>query len=180
MDHNHNVFIKLQIEKNQHSKGLMIKINFDRDAPNFSIDERGINWTPNFEELDFVIETYEVISNNKNKIEKSNDEIKNTIPEDLPYNDKEEYKSEPFKRKTSVFEPLKGEIDFKNDQTDPVFEKREEEKEIFVQADDKTIDDALKRKGVGVGEALILDKEDKSIIDKMLKKRGKNKENNES
>ena len=54
-------------------------------------------------------------------------------------------------------------------------EKKADEKEIFVQVDDKTIDEALKRKGVSVEEAFIVDEDDKSIIDKMLKKRGKGK-----
>ena len=43
-----NVFIKLQIEKNQYSGCLMITINFDKDAPNFSIDKNIMRWSPTF------------------------------------------------------------------------------------------------------------------------------------
>jgi len=62
MDRDDNVFIKLQIEKSRHAGGLMLTINFDKNAPNFSIDKDRIRWAPTFEELDFVIETFEIIS----------------------------------------------------------------------------------------------------------------------
>ena len=83
---------------------------------------------------------------------------------------------EPSERKVATFEPLEGDIGFKESPSESVLDKKDDEEEIFVQVDEKTIDAALKRESVGVGEALILDKDDKSIIDKMLKKREKNKD----
>ena len=71
---------------------------------------------------------------------------------------------------------MKGGLDVRKNSTDSYSEKKDDEKEIFVQVDDKTIDEALKRKGVDVEEALILDKQDKGIIDRMVKKRGKDKD----
>lgn len=174
------MFIKLQVEKNRHSGGLRVTINFDRNAPNFSFDEHDITWAPTVEELDFVIETYEMISKNNTRVQTSDLEIANTVTNNSVENKTEESSSEPVYKKKSNFGPLEGEIDIKEDSSDQVFEKKEEEKDIFVQADDKTIDDVIKRKSVKVGEALILDEGDKSIIDKMLKKREKNKDKSES
>ena len=62
-----SVFIKIQIEKSKHSGDLLLNINFDKDAPNFLINNDTICWSPTLEELDFVFETFEVISKNKNQ-----------------------------------------------------------------------------------------------------------------
>jgi len=221
MDKNENVFIKLQIEKDHSSGDLMLILNFDKNAPNFLMDKDTIRWSPTSEELDLVMETYEITSKKKNRGERYDEEVRNTSP-CLHSDDKTEVSSsdEHSERKIATFEPFEGDICFKESASesvldkkddeeeifvqvdektsdpvldkkgedeeifvqvdektsDPVLDKKGEDEEIFVQVDEKTIDAALKRKSVGVGEALILDEDDKSIIDKMLKKRGKNKD----
>lgn len=177
MDKNENVFIKLQIEKDHSSGDLMLILNFDKNAPNFLMDKDTIRWSPTSEELDLVMETYEITSKKKNRVERYDEEVRNTIP--YPHSDDKTEVSlsdEPSERKIDTFEPLEENIDFKESPSESVLDKKDDEEEIFVQVDEKTIDAALKRESVGVGEALILDEDDKSIIDKMLKKRGKNKD----
>ena len=177
MDKNENVFIKLQIEKDHSSRDLMLILNFDKNAPNFLMDKDTIRWSPTSEELDLVMETYEIISKKKNRVERYDEEVSNTIP--YPHSDDKTEVSlsdEPSERKVATFEPLEGDIGFKESPSESVLDKKDDEEEIFVQVDEKTIDAALKRERVGVGEALILDEDDKSIIDKMLKKREKNKD----
>lgn len=177
MDKNENVFIKLQIEKDHSSGDLMLILNFDKNAPNFLMDKDTIRWSPTSEELDLVLETYEITSKKKNRVERYDEEVRNTIP--YPHSDDKTEVSlsdEPSERKVAKFEPLEGDIGFKESPSESVLDKKDDEEEIFVQVDEKTIDAALKRESVGVGEALILDKDDKSIIDKMLKKREKNKD----
>jgi len=177
MDKNENVFIKLQIEKDHSSGDLMLILNFDKNAPNFLMDKDTIRWSPTSEELDLVMETYEITSKKKNRVERYDEEVRNTIP--YPHSDDKTEVSlsdEPSKRKIATFEPLEGDIGFKESPSESVLDKKDDEEEIFVQVDEKTIDAALKRERVGVGEALILDEDDKSIIDEMLKKRGKNKD----
>jgi len=178
-----NVFVKLQIEKSQHSGGLILTINFDINAPNFSIDKDIITWSPTFDELDFVMDTFEIISKKRNQENTCEEEIKD-VSHHLPLdNKKEESSGESSERKIATFKPLNGDFGATRDSSDFFSDKKADEKEVFVQVDGKTIDEALKRKGVelkkksvGVGEALILDEEDKNIIDKMLKKREKNKD----
>ena len=177
MDKNENVFIKLQIEKNHSSGDLILVLNFDKNAPNFSMDKDTIRWSPTFEELDLVMETYEITSKKKNRVKSYDEEVRNIIP--FPHSDDKTEVSlsdEPSERKVATFEPLEGDIGFKESPSESVLDKKDDEEEIFVQVDEKTIDAALKRERVGVGEALILDEDDKSIIDKMLKKREKNKD----
>ncbi len=70
MDKNENVFIKLQIEKNHSSGDLILVLNFDKNAPNFSMDKDMMRWYPTFEELDLVMETYEIASKRKTAISK--------------------------------------------------------------------------------------------------------------
>ncbi|MEE9440304.1 MAG: hypothetical protein V3V27_00075 [Candidatus Thermoplasmatota archaeon] len=177
MDKNENVFIKLQIEKDHSSGDLMLILNFDKNAPNFLMDKDTIRWSPTSEELDLVMETYEITSKKKNRVERYDEEVRNTIP--YPHSDDKTEVSlsdEPSERKVATFEPLEGDIGFKESPSESVLDKKDDEEKIFVQVDEKTIDAALKRESVGVGEALILDEDDKSIIDEMLKKRGKNKD----
>jgi len=177
MDKNENVFIKLQIEKDHSSGDLMLILNFDKNAPNFLMDKDTIRWSPTSEELDLVMETYEITSKKKNRVERYDEEVRNTIP--YPHSDDKTEVSlsdEPSKRKIATFEPLEGDIGFKESPSESVLDKKDDEEKIFVQVDEKTIDAALKRESVDVGEALILDEDDKSIIDEMLKKRGKNKD----
>ncbi len=176
MDRDDNVFIKLQIEKSRHAEGLMLTINFDKNAPNFSIDKNMISWTPTFEELDFVIETFEIISKRKNLEDRHPEEIRDDAAH-FPSDPKtEDSFSKSSEKKIATFEPLKGGFDVIRNSRDSYSEKKDDEKEIFVQVDNKTIDEALKKKGVDVEEALILDEDDKGIIDRMLKKRGKDKD----
>jgi hypothetical protein len=174
MGETENVFIKLQIEKDYNSGDLMLVLNFDKNAPNFSTDTDTIRWAPTFEEMDLVMETYKITSKKKNRVERCDEEVKNIIP--FPHSDDktEVSSSDEFsERKNDTFEPLEENIDFKESPSESVLDKKDDDEEVFVQADDKTIDAALKRESVDVDDALLLDKGDKSIIDQVLKKRGK-------
>lgn len=173
MEKNKNVFIKFQLEKDDHSGDLMLTLNFDKNAPNFSADKDQILWTPTFEEINFFLETYGIINKKKTLVEKCQ-EIKNTKPtphikteDEIPSNNKSPEED------TNNYEPLKPQVEVKKDNYSSEPEKKEDDKEIFIQADEETFDEALKKRGVDVGEGLLLDQEDKNIIDKMLKKREK-------
>ena len=60
-----NIYVDLQIEKDQNSGELMLNIHFDKNAPNFSTDENTISWSPTPEELDFVNEAIKIFSRGK-------------------------------------------------------------------------------------------------------------------
>ena len=60
-----NIYISLQLRKEQNSGGLLLDIHFNRDAPNFSIDQDSVSWSPTIEELDFIGEVFDLIAKNK-------------------------------------------------------------------------------------------------------------------
>ncbi len=113
-----NVFVKLQIEKSPQSGGLILTISFDRNAPNFSIDKDIISWSPTFDELDFVIETFEIISKKRNQENTRNEEIKEVSPQLPVDNKKEESSDESSERKIDTFEPLNGDFGATRDSSD--------------------------------------------------------------
>lgn len=66
MKKNDNIFVKLQIEKDESSGELMLNIHFNKDTPNFVTDKDVISWCPTIEEINFVNEAFEMISKRKN------------------------------------------------------------------------------------------------------------------
>ena len=91
MKKNDNIFVKLQIEKDENSGELILNIRFDKETPNFFTDRDVISWCPTIEEIKFVNEAFELISKNKdfnqkkmnvkNKLRKtSNPFIKHSFP----------------------------------------------------------------------------------------------------
>lgn len=57
-----NIYLSLQLDKDQVSGELILNIQFDKNAPNFSMDKGIISWYPTTQELDFVSEAFEAIT----------------------------------------------------------------------------------------------------------------------
>lgn len=168
MNKNDNIFVNLQIEKDKHSGELIFNVQFDKSSPNFSVDKDIIKWLPTFEEIDFIVEAFELISKNKGKVIKTKHKIndhKSSPSEDdnpeTPSNDL------PETEVTSFNSLDVGNEDEKSSLTDDS-EKEKDEKKIFKQADDKTIDEMLKRKKTDSDEGLITDTDEKTIVDRVL------------
>ena len=62
-----NIYVSLQLDKDLVSGELMLSIQFDKNAPNFSTDKGVISWYPTSEELDFVSEAFEAIAKGKRR-----------------------------------------------------------------------------------------------------------------
>jgi len=60
-----NIYVSLQLDKDQISGNLLLNIQFDKNAPNFSTDKGIISWCPTIEELDFVSEAFDAIAKGK-------------------------------------------------------------------------------------------------------------------
>jgi len=60
-----NIYVSLQLDKDQVSGELLLNIQFDKNAPNFSTDKGAITWCPTIEELDFVSEAFDAIAKGK-------------------------------------------------------------------------------------------------------------------
>ena len=62
MEKKENLFIKVQLEKEQHTGELILNIYFDKNAPNFFFTNDTISWYPTIDEIDFINETSSLIS----------------------------------------------------------------------------------------------------------------------
>ena len=65
MKKNENIFISLQIQKDLESKRLLLSVQFDKNAPNFSTESDTIIWCPTCDEIDFIAEAFELIGGDK-------------------------------------------------------------------------------------------------------------------
>ena len=66
MKKNGNLYIKLGLEKDKSSNELVLNIEFDSNAPNFSKDKDVISWCPSYEEWAFANEAFEILLNGQN------------------------------------------------------------------------------------------------------------------
>jgi len=60
-----NVYVSLQLCKDESSGGLVLNIQFDPSAPNFSATKNTLSWYPTIEELDFISEAFGMLSKAK-------------------------------------------------------------------------------------------------------------------
>jgi hypothetical protein len=175
MDKKDNIFVKLQIEKDTQSGGLTLGIYFDRNAPNFSTERNTISWSPTLEEIDFITETFEMISNCKSQYRQRDDNIKNN---ETPFHSPKKIEEPPTVKtesKIAKFEPFDTDDDAEENTFPPSTESEETEEKIFVQANEETIEEASKRKKGESVEEFVVDADEKTIIDKVLKEKIKNK-----
>lgn len=62
MKNTKNVYVSLQLKKDDTSGELLLNIQFNQEAPNFYSEKGTISWSPTNEELDFVSEAFEMIA----------------------------------------------------------------------------------------------------------------------
>jgi hypothetical protein len=60
-----NIYVSLQLNKDETSGELVLNIQFDQEAPNFFKEKSAISWSPTTEELNFVSEAFNMISRGK-------------------------------------------------------------------------------------------------------------------
>ncbi len=174
---NKNISINLQISKNIHDGKLSLNVVFDKNAENFCMENDVVSWSPTFEEIDFIVEAFSVLSNKKNA------ELTESAPVELDV-------SEPKVSETdSTFEDEKQNIpkevafepEFTDDEEKDSSTSLKEAKvppkmgnQIFVPASSQAIDDALKRKKEEeIDDDFIVEASEKAILDKVLKHKKK-------
>ena len=159
MKKNENIFISLELQKDLESKGLLLSVLFDKNAPNFFEESDMLSWCPTSDELSFIKEAFDLIGENTGFVKQSNKT--------------EEVEESPSMMETAEYSHRSSEIriaPLPNNMTLEVEEgvgsshqrDGEEEEKIFIQADEKKIDEILKRKS-----------DDKELIDKIMKQKKK-------
>lgn len=165
MKKNENIFISLELQRNWETKDLLLSVQFDRNAPNFSENNECINWSPTVDELDFIKEAFELIG------------VNNIQPKDMK-EDQEVDNSQSIGMEKTEYSHRSSEIriaPLANDLTTEVPEgpraahikKKNDEEKIFIQADEKKIDEILQRKK----QQYDTDDDDAEIIEKMMKQK---------
>lgn len=62
-----NIYVSLQLNKDDSSGEIVLHVQFDRNAPNFFTNKNTISWCPTNEELDFINEAFGMLSKKKNQ-----------------------------------------------------------------------------------------------------------------
>jgi hypothetical protein len=170
MKKNENIFISLQIQKDTESKGLCLSVQFDRNAPNISLENETIDWCPTVDEIDFIAEAFELIGGNTTIQRKVMDE-----PQEIAVPPEEETTEQLHRSSEIRIAPLPNDMTL--EETEELdssrVKKKEPEDSIFIQADEKKIDEILKRKKPVVKDDYATDSDEKTIIDRMLKQKKK-------
>jgi hypothetical protein len=166
---NENIFISLQIKKDLESKGLLLSVQFDKNAPNITLENETINWCPSSDEIDFIIEAFELIGGNKTQ-KKVIDE-----PQDLNIPPEEDTTDYSHRSSEIRIAPLPNDMDLEvtEELGSSRIKKKDNEESVFIQADEKKIDEILKRKKPIVKDDYATDSGEKTIIDRMLKQKKK-------
>ncbi len=174
MDDTENIYIKVQIEKDLHTKKFMLKIQFDQNAPNFTFEKNNVIWTPTEEEVNFIVESFEMITRfAKNQGAHQLNALRAT-KEATPQIRSESSFHEAYEKKKSPSNPLELDIVNQSEKIIPPPEKTNEER-MFVQADEKTIDEIIKKKNIDYSEGLIVESDEKDAIDRVLRQKMKKK-----
>jgi hypothetical protein len=158
---NQNIFVSLQIEKNLKTNALVLNIHFDTSAPNFFIENNVMHWNPTSDEIDFVTEVVDLLNHHEYHRPSNTDST--------PYIPSEEKATPPV-----TIPPSDPAVDEAIDpDVIPHLAKVEPEEKIFIQADEKKIDEIIKRKKAGFSEEFVIESDDKTKIDRMLKQKKK-------
>lgn len=181
MEKTKNIHVKLQIEKDSSSGGLTININFDKNAPNFVDDKHAICWTPTLEEMDFIYETFEMISHKYQNQKKTT--AHSVTPPKKSEDENKEWNSEDSSKDKQTPSDSSQSEDVSDENTDPESQQKKDDKiddKLFVQADEETIDAIASRgkheEDTTVGEdGFIVEADEKTIIDKVLRQKSKKK-----
>jgi hypothetical protein len=168
MKRNENIFISLEIQKDLDLKGLLLSIQFDRNAPNFHQENETISWCPTSDELDFITEAFNIIGGNKILIpEKEDLQQESEIPSEFDRSDNSHRSSEiriaPLPNNMSIEETVEPETT----------SSEEPDEKVFIQADERKIDEILKRKKQMARDQDAQETDEKAYIDKIMKQKKK-------
>jgi hypothetical protein len=171
-----NIYIAFQLEKNVESDSLYIKAVFDPSAPNIKKTKDTLIWKPFYEEIDLMNEVFSLLPNQQvapfehlkphgEEQRKPIKDVPEVIEKILPgaKAEKEPTSDSGEEQKLKEFEePLESEEEKQQEVTNG--------DKVLVAADDKTIDEIVKRKREGT----LKEASDDSILEKILrqKKRG--------
>ncbi len=72
---NKETYIQLHVESDQSFKELLLDIYFDKNAPNFFTNEENMRWRPTNDEMDSILEAFDILSQSSVSLEKKIDKL---------------------------------------------------------------------------------------------------------
>lgn len=178
MKRNENIYVSLEIQKDLDAKGLMLSIQFDRNAPNFHQENEIITWCPTSDELDFISEAFNILGSTTRpmpKIEKEQEEKKDEIEQEVEAPSGMDQSNYSHRSSEIRIAPLPNNMRLEEVEEPETTYGREKdlEEKVFIQADERKIDEILKRKKQMSRNQNTQENEDKVLIDKMMKQKKK-------
>ena len=175
MKRNENIYISLEIQKDLDTKGLMLSVQFDRNAPNFHQENEMISWCPTNDELEFLSEAFQTLEGSTIHLPVKEEEEPPEPPqrEEPPL----EVERTDYSHRSSEIRiaPLPNNIGLGDVEecTEPQSRDKEPDEKVFIQADEKKIDEILKRKKQMTREQNSPETEEKALVDRMMKQKKK-------
>jgi len=169
MEKNNEINIRIQIDKDYNSGDFRINIFFNKDAPNLKVDKEYINWCPTDQEIEFLLETYDMIEKRKNSLS-----AKQYTEQPTMEQHSKNLVGDSTQKENAEFESIGTTED--DEVTIPNNDNKKNEEKIFIQADHETIDKILEKKKDDQEDSYTAEADDQSIIDKVLKQNIKKKD----
>ena len=111
---NKETYIQLHVESDQSFKELLLDIYFDENAPNFFKNENEVRWRPTTDEMDSILEAFDILSQSSVSLEKKIDKLSEEFyfkPEKIEV----EQSSSDIEQKEIDVSPMSGDV-FNNKQ----------------------------------------------------------------
>jgi len=179
MKKNENIFISLEIKKNVESKGLLLSVQFDRNAPNFFQEDEMFTWSPTHDELYFIKEAFGLMGGNQGQWKAKEEPQEEEEEEQEPQESETSFgmdSTEHSHRSSEIrIAPLPNDmtLEVQEDLKSSDQKNKEEEEKIFIQADEKKIDEILHRKKQATKQQFHTDPNAKIMLDRMKQKKKK-------
>ncbi len=170
MKRNENIFISLEIQKDLDTKGLLLSIQFDRNAPNFHQENEIISWCPTSDELDFITEAFHILGSNTMAMP-----VKEEVEQEVEVPSEMDRSNYSHRSSEIRIAPLPNNMRLEETEEPETTNSREKDldEKVFIQADESKIDEILKRKKQMSRNQNTRENEDKVLIDKMMKQKKK-------
>ncbi len=178
MKRNENIYISLEIQKDSDTKGLLLCVQFDRNAPNFHQENEVISWCPTGDELEFISEAFQTLGGSTIHLP-IKEEVEPEEPPEPPQREEPplEVERTDYSHRSSEIRiaPLPNNMDL--EEVEEIAESQSRDKEpdekVFIQADEKKIDEILKRKKQMTREQNTPENDEKALVDRMMKQKKK-------
>jgi hypothetical protein len=170
MKRNENIYISLEIQKDLDAKGLLLSIQFDRNAPNFHQENEVISWCPTSDELDFIKEAFNLLGGNTMPLP-----VKEVVEQEVEVPSEMDQSNYSHRSSEIRIAPLPNNMRLEEAEEPETTYSREKDldEKVFIQADERKIDEILKRKKQMSRNQNTAQNEDKVLIDKMMKQKKK-------